>query len=323
MKHMRLWSFCFVLLVLTSTANAEICDIRSAPRTELAGRSFYMELPGGRAVLVIGEATMNKEEHEQAVRLLAQAPQGTEELNKQVSQFLQERRQVVESAQIDFAILQQSLQQRAFNYLALESAPDALAKWTDKASDLYMDEAVRVRFGGLNKADGDRLLLITLGPALFLKADQPKLFTDVALMGIDLTLEPGPPPPSAGGQAKDAAARKADEVMDKLEKSKKSLRSFKRIMSQLKPGSSLLRKKSDAEIKQAIVAHFWRPARREVSEWVELKLASLRQKAPPATIDPLYGQLMARKGNGLLLVFEEQVIPVSERLELSCKSQHH
>jgi hypothetical protein len=29
---------------------------------------------------------------------------------------------------------------------------------------------------------------------------------------------------------------------------------------------------------------------------------------------------MARKGNGLLLVFEEQVIPVSERLELSCKS---
>src|ERR1700694_2166313 len=51
MKHMRLWSFCFVLLVLTSTANAEICDIRSAPRTELAGRSFYMELPGGRAVL--------------------------------------------------------------------------------------------------------------------------------------------------------------------------------------------------------------------------------------------------------------------------------
>jgi hypothetical protein len=194
MKHMRLWSFCFVLLVLTSTANAEICDIRSAPRTELAGRSFYMELPGGRAVLVIGEATMNKEEHEQAVRLLAQAPQGTEELNKQVSQFLQERRQVVESAQIDFAILQQSLQQRAFNYLALESAPDALAKWTDKANDLYMDEAVRVRFGGLNKADGDRLLLITLGPALFLKADQSKLFTDVALMGIDLTLEPGPPP---------------------------------------------------------------------------------------------------------------------------------
>ena len=169
MKHMRIWSFCFVLSVVTSTANAEICDIQSAPRTELAGRSFYMELPGGRAVLVIGEATMNKEEHEQAARLLAQAPQGTEELNKQVSQFLQERRQVVENAQIDLAILQQSLQQRAFNYLALESAPDTLAKWSDKARDLYMDEAVRVRFGGTQQSGWRPSTVDHAWPGAFLK----------------------------------------------------------------------------------------------------------------------------------------------------------
>lgn len=252
---------------------AATCDIGTAPQPEIAGRNLLMEMPKGRALLLIGTPEISNEERLKFSEMYwLREPEG-ENIPQKLSEILTKNAAVLEANERNLALLRELLSQKKLEFVAIEANQANLRQWNKAASDLYVHEFVQsLRRPAPQENAWRQLLLITIGAPLYIKQSQPEIFQDVRFEGVDVnastTRSVNVEAPASDDVLRKRAAEKTASVMRSLEDNPRSRRAFQNAVALVRPGSPFVRGKSNAEIKNYVLARTWRPIReKSVSGW--------------------------------------------------------
>lgn len=337
-----LWLIAFSLI---SVVRAEVCDVSSISRPEIAARNFYMVLPADQRVLAISTSYMTREALVEAAQLL-RSTASVEQLEPRLAAMEQAWGTVMDEGEQNFTALRAALESKEFSHVGIESTQANMELWERVSGQLYAAEfAQTARAGAEEQRRWRRLLLATIGAPMVLRASEPNLLSGDALFAVDLSVATN----EKTGQIKEEPAqqqqtdelaelearakRKGEQVLRSLQDNPQTRRAFRNAMNDLKPGSRTLRR-SDAQIKRDILRRIWRQDKRQVGEWVDLQLAYLRAQAAgpkPAPKpepqpeqgaggpDPLYTQVTGQGVNVILFISEQRLSDLADILSTSCR----
>ena len=179
----------FILLALgflTYPVFAQVCELSDSTDSSIGGRNFQINLPGDAAVTVIQERDLKDEARGGAAGLFIERSLSAEELAARVDQFLSVNQDIFSLAESNLNFLQNRLQsQHPPGFVAVDISSEELAYLRKATTILSLHQYAQVNALGAKNAHWDKLLLITVGPVVYLRTRKPELFHATTLLAMD------------------------------------------------------------------------------------------------------------------------------------------
>ncbi|MBX3021651.1 MAG: hypothetical protein KF799_08260 [Bdellovibrionales bacterium] len=385
-----MWLLIFSLI---AGASAEICDVGKDAHENIFGRNLTLELPGKNNTLtLVGSKDMGNEQRAAMAKLFYdESAAGDALVLKDVDRYVESAMDIIRQSAANIEFLKSRIQTNPPTFVAIEADPATFKQWQQTATDLYLSEFTKTLRQPREVLISWRKLLLALVPApLFLNLYEPHLFQSTRVIGIDLS----PPaargkldPPNAQEEATaipperptaenaqqeeeqetkesetqvDRLREQADAATARMERSladnPRTRSAFRRFKQQIQPGSSYLRRNSDAEIRRQVMDRTWRQGRGEMGVWLRAQLAwaraaggksegtakshrtrqreqqarteQTRRKAQaqasnnnPTVPDPIYRQILEQKGSGIFFVVDDHLQPLMQHLAQACRKE--
>jgi hypothetical protein len=165
---------------------AEVCEFSSSAVSSIDGRISEMTLPGDSTITVIEEKSLNEEARAGATSLFTERASSAEELADRVGLFLSGNQDEFNIAESNLNLLQNRLQStHPPTFVAVGISHNELAYLRKVASILSLHRYAQVNELGARNEHWDELLLIAVGPVVYLKTREPELFHATTLMAMD------------------------------------------------------------------------------------------------------------------------------------------
>ena len=166
-------------LFFVFTAFADPCQTQ-----QTLDRQVRIEMLKGASVTVVSEARLPEAEEKFAVSLFLTEASSPEETVDSVKQLLSRQSGILQQAQADLKYLGGELQSKnPPSYIVLALEDGSVQQWQKLANILAINAWAKANSRRI-AADWDNLMLVTLGPALFLKIKRPDLFAKVTVEGF-------------------------------------------------------------------------------------------------------------------------------------------
>jgi hypothetical protein len=179
----------FVLLTLglfIQPVLAQVCELSESTDSSIDGRNFQIKIPGDATITIIQGRDLKDEVREGAADLFIERSLSGEELATRVNQFLSVNQDNFSIAESNLNFLQNRLQsQHPPAFVAVDMSSEELAYLRKVATTLSLHQYAQVNALGAKNAHWDKLLLITVGPVVYLRARKPELFHATTLMAMD------------------------------------------------------------------------------------------------------------------------------------------
>jgi hypothetical protein len=258
---------------------------------------------------VIATPQISESDQHQITRLLSDEELNFDELMAQGDKIIDRNGPILTNLAALLRALNRVLKTEELTSVVVDMPADILKQKVLLAERLYLS-AFQLQLRGNSGDTGlDHLILMDVGPALYMYAVEPQNFKNATLDGLEMsTLNSRP---GISNNNEDAYA----EAKDKLSTSRISLRELVRQRQLLRSGhySGL----SDSEVIERVTDRFWRPAHSAVKTWLRAELAS--KEKPKSKDDRLeMDQLMAKSGKILIFAREENFARLKEGFKKTC-----
>jgi hypothetical protein len=172
--------------LFTHPLSAQVCELSESTDSSIDGRNFQIRIPGDATVTVIQGRDLKDEARGGAAGLFTERSSSAEELAARVIQFLSVNQDNFGLAESNLNFLQNRLQsQHPPGFVAVDMSSEELAYLRKVADVLSLHQYAQVNALGAKNAHWDKLLLITVGPVVYLKTRKPELFHATTLMAMD------------------------------------------------------------------------------------------------------------------------------------------
>ncbi len=183
-------TICVIILLtlglFTHAVFAQDCELSESTDSSIDGRNFQIKIPGDATITVIQGRNLKDEVREGAADLFMDRSLSVEDLAARVNQFLSVNQDNFSVAQSNLNFLQNRLQsQHPPAFVAVDMSSEELAYLRKVATTLSLHQYAQVNALGAKIAHWDKLLLITVGPVVYLRARKPELFHATTLMAMD------------------------------------------------------------------------------------------------------------------------------------------
>ncbi len=179
----------FILLtmaIFASPGYAEICEFGDSTISSVDGRIHEMKLPDDSTFIVIEEESLNEDARAGATRLFTDRSSSPDDIADRVALFLFSNQDAVNIAENNLNFLQKSLLGRQSPaFVAVDMSYRELGYLQMAASILSLHRYAQVNELGARRAQWDKLLLVTVGPVIYLRTREPELFHATPLMAMD------------------------------------------------------------------------------------------------------------------------------------------
>jgi hypothetical protein len=174
------------LVFLPYRGFAEVCEFSRSDVSNVNVRISEMKLPGDSTITVIEEESLNEEARAGATSLFTERYSSAEELADRVDLFLSGNQDEFNIAESNLKLLQNRLHsRRPPTFVAVDMSHNRLAYLRKVASILSLHRYAQVNELGARNEHWDELLLIVVGPVVYLKTREPELFHATTLMAMD------------------------------------------------------------------------------------------------------------------------------------------
>ena len=165
---------------------AQVCELSESTDSSIDGRNFQIKIPRDATITIIQGRDLKDEVREAAADLFIERLLSAEELAARVNQFLSVNQDIFSIAESNLNFLQSRLQsQHPPAFVAVDMSSEQLAYLRKVATTLSLHQYAQVNALGAKNAHWDKLLLITVGPVVYLKARKPELFHGTTVMAMD------------------------------------------------------------------------------------------------------------------------------------------
>jgi hypothetical protein len=203
--------FLLALVLSACPGFAEVCEFSDSTFSSVDGRVSEMKLPGDSTITIIEEESLNEGTRAGAASLFTERPSSVEELADRVGLFLSGNQDEFNIANNNLTFLQGRLQsRRPPSFLAVDMPPHKLDYLRKMAKILSLHRYVQVNELGAKNEHWDELLLIAVGPVVYLRTREPELFHATTVMAMDDQA------PTPFHQALNGQEQKIPEWMEKL-----------------------------------------------------------------------------------------------------------
>ncbi len=279
---------CRVVLLSTLLSSQFVfalsCKISKQSSMEVSGENFTVASNDHSKITFIETDQISDAVTQQAQAILNLTLTPTPTLLLRIRFFLDQNKEFVSNGSTNVLYLQEALLSSLVDYVAIDMPSNNIAGLERLAS--RFDPSLMPQYPDvqLSADDVNKLVLLTVGPALYVKMREPELFKDITLEPLNIQrLENAPKKNSL----------KLDQLMEKFETNRRTSRQVQRVARDLKTGK--YRGLSKEEIKERVLARFWRPAKKPVSDWLDSELGGEPRSPPPP-------QILSHKGAGLAFI---------------------
>ena len=165
---------------------AQNCELSESTDSSIVGRNFQIKIPGDSTITIIQGRDLKDEAREGAAGLFIERSLSAEDLAVRVNQFLSVHQDNFSVAESNLNFLQDRLQsQHPPAFIAVDMSSEELAYLRKVATTLSLHQYAQVNALGAKLAHWDKLLLVTVGPVVYLRARKPELFHATTLMAMD------------------------------------------------------------------------------------------------------------------------------------------
>jgi hypothetical protein len=178
--------FLLALVFFPYPGLAEVCEFSDSTVGSIDGRISEMTTPGDSTITVIEEESLNEETRAAATSLFTERRSSAEELADRVGLFLSGHQDEFNMAERNLKLLRDRLQSpHPPTFVAVGLSHNKLAYLRKVASILSLHRYAQVNELGAKNEHWDELLLIAVGPVVYLKTREPGLFHATTLMAMD------------------------------------------------------------------------------------------------------------------------------------------
>jgi len=165
---------------------AQVCGLSESPDRSIYERNFQLKISEDANLTIIQERELKDEAQGYAAGLFAERPSSANDLAVRVNQFLSANQDIFRLAENDLNFLQNIFRgQNPPRFVAVDMSSEELAYLRKAAAILSLHQYAQVNALGTKDAHWDDLLLITVGPAVYLRVRKPELFHGTTLMAMD------------------------------------------------------------------------------------------------------------------------------------------
>jgi hypothetical protein len=174
------------MAIFSCPGYAEQCVFGDSTVRSINDRTYEMTLPGDSTIVAIKEDSLNEAARAGATRLFTERSSSPDDLADRVALFLLSNQDAANIAQNNLNFLRNRLHGRSPpGFLAVDMSYKRLGYLQKLASILSLQRYAQVNELGVRSAQWDKLLLITVGPVVYLRTREPELFHATALMAMD------------------------------------------------------------------------------------------------------------------------------------------
>jgi hypothetical protein len=293
------------------------CTADSVSEAKVPWSMYKISISGGADLVLVKTPTVPLTVKQQITSLMNDESIDYLRIQPQAEKILSENQDMLAEHAAMLGFLNSLLEKREMNYLIIDYPSESIPDWEKFTNRLYLNAFMMQVRTAPKDVSLDRMILLDVGVPLYLKAVVPDRFVDVSLEGVNSApvkasvKEPvdEEEKPVRRSSAKSGAF---DRLIDKLEGSRQSIRQAHRARAQLR--SHAFSRLSDSEKKEKILAHFWRPAKPAVREWLNAELSGgdedshskpVRRSKRVAS-KSLAETLLQRKGSGMAFLREDK-----------------
>lgn len=165
---------------------AEVCELSESTFSSVDGRISEMKLPGDSTITVIEGESLNEEARAGATSLFTERSTSADELADRVGVFLSGNQGDFNIAESNLDFLQKRLQSRhPPAFVAVDMSTHKLAYLRKIAEILSLHQYAQINKLGARTEHWDELLLVVVGPVVYLRTRKPELFHATTLMAMD------------------------------------------------------------------------------------------------------------------------------------------
>jgi hypothetical protein len=174
------------LAFFTCPGFAEVCQFRDSSSSSIDGRISEMKLPGDSTITLMEEESLNEEARAGGASLFTERLPSTEELADRIELFLSANQDAFNVAEGNLNFLRDRLQGvHPPGFVVLNMSYNELSHLQKVAEILSLHRYVQANKLGARNAFWDKLLLVVVGPVVYLRGREPGLFHATALMAMD------------------------------------------------------------------------------------------------------------------------------------------
>ena len=170
------------LAFLTCPVVAQVCELGKFTGSGI----FQIRTAEDSIITIIQERVLEEGARGCAAELFSDTASSADEIADRVKLFLSANQDVFKLAESNLSFLQDRLNdQHPPAFVAVDMSSEELAYLRKVAAILSLHRYAQVNALGARNAYWDKLLLIVVGPVVYLRARQPELFHATAVMAMD------------------------------------------------------------------------------------------------------------------------------------------
>lgn len=214
------------------------------------------------------------------------------------------------------------------DFILLDLPLESVRELENLAFGLYLEDMVyQLRYKKMRDETMTRLIQVIVGAPIFVKIYNPDLFTKVKLISgpVQNRQITAMPEKSKVRKVSNVAQidvqKKREELREEFRKNARTRRKFERFVSMVQNGE--FDKDSMEEVREKVLARFWRPAHSKIKEWIDFEMSARRQGSGVVT-EAKYSiatTLLNAKGHGIAFVSRERFAGLKAEIKKLCSNE--